>query len=95
MKTYSIKVRKEFLRKDACMEEARKIISEGRISGMSELQLAREIYCHALAFFLCDKILPLRWVKKYADPIDMQDGGDKPHRRAAFAASWIMTKGKK
>ena len=95
MKTYSIKVRKEFLRKDACMEEARKIISEGRISGMSELQLAREIYCHALAFFLCDKILPLHWVKKYADPIDMQDGGDKPHRRAAFAASWIMTKGKK
>ena len=43
MRTYSIKVRKEFLSKDVCMEEARNIISEGRISGMSELQLAREI----------------------------------------------------
>ncbi|MBR1986243.1 MAG: hypothetical protein IKK28_04585 [Mogibacterium sp.] len=62
---------------------------------MSELQLAREIYCHALAFFLCDKMLPLRWVKKYADPIDMRDGGDKLLRRAVFAASWIMTGRKK
>ncbi len=35
------------------------------------------------------------WIKRYADPIDMQDGGDKPFRRAMFAASWIMTKGKK
>ena len=95
MKTHSIRVRKEFLSKDACMEEARKIISDGKISGMSELQLAREIYCHALAFFLSDKIPPLRWVKKYADPIDMRDGGDKPLRRAVFAASWIMTKRKK
>ena len=95
MKTHSIRVKKEFLSKDACMEEARKIISDGKISGMSELQLAREIYCHALAFFLCDKILPLHWVKKYADPIDMRDGGDKPLRRAVFAASWIMTKRKK
>ena len=95
MKTYSIKVRKEFLRKDACMEEARKIISEGRISGMSELQLAREIYSHALAFYISDKVFFLHWVKKYADPIDMRDGGDTPFRRFAFAASWIMTKGKK
>ena len=74
MRTYSIKVRKEFLSKDACMEEARNIISEGMISGMSE---------------------PLRWVKKYADPIDMRDGGDKPLRRVVFAASWVMTGRKK
>ena len=95
MRTYSIKVRKEFLRKDACMEEARKIISEGRISGMSELQLAREIYSHALAFYISDKVFFLHWVKKYADPIDMRDGGDTPFRRFAFASSWIITKGKK
>lgn len=95
MKVLSIRVKKEFLDKDICMEEARKIVSEGKISGMSELQLAHEIYCHALAFYICDKIFFLQWVKKFADPIDMQDGGDKPLRRAVFAASWIMTKGKK
>ena len=91
----SIKVKKEFLKKEACIEEARKIISEGRISGMSELQLAHEIYFHALAFFLCEKVFFLRWVNKYADPIDMRDGGDTPFRRFIFAASWNMTKGNK
>ena len=95
MKVLSIRVKKEFLKKDECLREAKAILSEGKISGMSEKQLAREIYFHALAFFICDKILPLRWIKRFADPIDMQDGGDRPLRRAAFAASWIMTKGKK
>lgn len=55
MSTLSIKVKKEFLNKEACMEAACKI----------------------------------------ANPIDMQDGGDKSFRRLIFAASWIMTKGKK
>ena len=91
----SIKVKKEFLKKEACIEEAREIISERRISGMSELQLAHEIYFHALAFFFCEKVFFLRWVNKYADPIDMRDGGDTPFRRFIFAASWNMTKGNK
>jgi len=95
MSTLSIKVKKEFLNKEACMEAACKIISEGKIRGMSELQIAHEIYFHALAFFFCEKIIFLRWVRRYANPIDMQDGGDKPFRRLIFAASWIMTKGKK
>ena len=95
MKKLSIKVRKEFLNKDACMKEARRIISEGKLSGMSELQLAHEIYSHALAFYICDKITFLRWVKKYADPIDMRDGGDTKFRRLLFASSWKITKGKK
>ena len=95
MKVLSLRVKKEYLNKDACLEVARKIVSEGKISGMSELQLAREIYFHALAFFFCDKVFPLRWVKKYADPIDMQDGGDRLLRRFVFASAWIMAKGKK
>lgn len=94
MKVLSVNVRKDFLNKNVCMDEARKIVSEKKISGMSELQLAREIYFHALAFFICDKIFFLRWIKRFADPIDMQDGGDTPLRRCIFAASWIITKGK-
>jgi len=95
MSALSIRVKREFLNKDECLREARAILSEGKISGMSEIQLAHEIYFHALAFFVCDKIFPLRWIKRFADPIDMQDGGDKLLRRAVFASSWIMTKGKK
>ena len=92
MSKLSIKVKKEFLKKEACMEAARKIVSEGSISGMSELQIAHEIYFHALASFFCEKVLFLHWIKKYADPIDMRDGGDTPFRRFIYAASWIMTK---
>ncbi len=95
MKKLSIEVKKEFLNKDACMKEASRIISEGKLSGMSELQLAHEIYSHALAFYISDKIFFLNWVKKYADPIDMRDGGDTPFRRFLFASSWKITKGKK
>ena len=94
MKVLSVNVRKDFLNKNVCMDEARKIVSEKKISGMSELQLAREIYFHALAFFICDKIFFLRWIKRFADPIDMQDGGDTPLRRVIFASFWIITKGK-
>ena len=41
--------------KKACRKEAKRIISEGLITGMSEMQLAREIYSHALAFYFCEK----------------------------------------
>ena len=91
----TVSVRKEFLNKDICLVEARKIISEGKVINMNEHQLAREIYFHALAFSFCEKVSLLRWVKKFADPIDMQDGGDTPFRRFIFAVSWILTKGKK
>ena len=90
----AIKVKKEYLDKDVCLKEARQILSDGKIKNMSVLQLAHEIYFHALAFFICDKIFFLRWIKRFADPIDMQDGGDTPLRRVIFAAFWIITKGK-
>lgn len=92
---FSVNVRREFLNKDACIDEARRIISEGRISGMSEIQLAREIYFHALAYFLCGNRRALRIIKKHADPIDLRDGGDRLPMRLLFAASWKISKGKK
>ena len=77
------------------MDEARKILSEGKIKNMSELQLAREIYFHALAFYFCEKTGWFPWIKSHASPIDMKDGGDNILSRTVFAASWIITKRKK
>ena len=94
MSKLSIKVKKEFLKKEACMEEARKIISEGRISGMSELQLAHEIYFHALAFFFCERTGLMNFIKRHADPIDIRDGGDYLLMRLVFAFFWMITKRK-
>lgn len=86
-----IKVKREYLNKDACLREARRLLAEGQIRDMNELQLAREIYCHALVHFLSEKAGMFSWVRKYTDPIDLQSGGDKRLRRAVYAASWAIT----
>ena len=90
----SITVRKEYLDKDLCMVEARKILSEGKVRRMSELQLAREIYFHALAFFFCERTGLMNFIKKHADPIDICDGGDYLLMRLVFAFFWMITKRK-
>ncbi len=88
----SIRVKKDFLNKESCINEARRILSEGLIRNMSELQLAREIYFHALAFHFCERTGMFRMVKKHADPIDLADGGDRLFMKIIFAASWFFSK---
>ena len=90
----SIEVRREFLNKDVCVAEARRIISEGTIRNMSELQLAREIYFHALAFYICEKTGRMPRIKAHAHTIDLEDGGDTGFRRIVYAASWKLTRRK-
>jgi hypothetical protein len=84
----SIDVRREFLNKRTCLDEARRLISEGLVVMMNEKQLASEIYFHALAFYFCEKTGWLPRMKYHADPIDLHDGGDKHIRRVAYAAAW-------
>lgn len=88
MKISSLDVRKDFLDKKACLNEARRILREGIISGMSEKQLASEIYFHALAFFFCEKTGLFRGMKEHAHLIDLDDGGDILRRRIIYAAAW-------
>ena len=90
MNCYSIKVKREYLDKSVCREEARRIIREGHIKGMSEGQLAREIFFHALIYYACGDRRMFRRLKEHADPIDLTDGGDTMFRKAAFAASWMI-----
>ncbi len=87
----SIRVRKEYLDKDLCMAEARKILSEGKVRKMSELQLAREIYFHALAFFFCERTGLMPIIKKHADPIDISDGGDYLVMRLVYFFFWMIS----
>ncbi len=91
MKISSLEVRREFLDKKACLEEAGRILREGAISGMSQKQLASEIYFHALAFFFCEKTGLLPKMKEHADPVDLNDGGDTLLRRIVYAAAWKLS----
>ena len=88
--TVSIPVRRDFLDKNACREEARKLLREGTVCGMSEKQIARELYSHAVVFYFCERTGRFRFLKEHASPIDMRDGGDNPLMRAAFAMCWML-----
>ena len=90
----SIPVRPEFLNKDACLEEARKLQSEGHLNAMTEKQIAREIYFHAVMLHYCDRKNRQGWWREHADPINLHDGGDTLLRRAAYAVCWIMKRNK-
>ena len=86
----SIDVRREFLNREECREEARRLLSECSVTGMSELQLAREIYFHALVYYFCERTGRFRRFKEHADPIDLDDWGDSGFRKVMFAAFWNM-----
>ena len=88
MSNITIKGRKELLNKDECIAVARKLLSEGHINNMNEIQLAREIRFHALAYYFCERTGLLKRMKAHADPIDLNDGGDTGFRKAVYAASW-------
>lgn len=95
MSSISIKVRRELLDKEECLTEARMLLSEGHINNMNEIQLAREIRFHALAYYFCERTGWLKGMKAHADPIDLNDGGDTGFRRAVYAASWKIPARKK
>lgn len=88
MSKIAIPVRRAFLNKKACRREARRILSEGLIDGMSEMQLAREIYVHALAYYFCERTELFPEIKKHADPIDLRDNGDTSIKKSIFALLW-------
>ena len=86
----SIPVRREFLDKQECLKEARKLLREGALRGMNEKQIARELYSHAVVFYFCERTGRFAFLKKHASPIDMRDGGDILPSRIAFAACWFL-----
>lgn len=86
----SIPVRKEFLDKKTCLNEARKLLQEGSVHGMSEKQIARELYSHAVVFYFCERTGRFSFLREHASPVDIRDGGDNPFMRAAFAACWTL-----
>ena len=94
MKIHSLPVKREYLNKDNCRIEARRILKDELIDGMTEKQLAAEIYFHAVIYYFCERTGRFDWIKMKADPIDLCDGGDKLLRRAVFAAGWRLKRGK-
>ena len=95
MNFIQIEIKREYLNKDACLAEAGRLLEEGLVKDMSKKQLAREIYFHALAFYLSEKAEWLKSIRAHANPIDLRNGGDTMFRRAVYAAAWLIPGHKK
>ena len=88
----SLDVKREHLNRKVCMDEARRLLRDGAVTGMSVRQLAGEIYFHAVAFYMSEKIGNLPRIRSHAETIDIDDGGDTSFRRAVYGATWRLAK---
>lgn len=47
----SLPMKMAYTNKNTCLEKAQELIDNGHVTGMSKLQIAKEIYAHAIAFY--------------------------------------------
>lgn len=90
MKTMSIPVEPRFRNQEECRKEARRILEEELICGMSELELAKELRFHALVYYFCESTGLFPELKAHADPINLNDHGDTAFRKAAYHLLWLL-----
>lgn len=54
---------------------------------MDTRECAQEIYAHAWAYYH----IPIRWIRRHADPVDLKDGGDTRFRKLIYRMIWALT----
>ncbi len=83
-----------YLSKKTCLAKAGEIIRGKKIEGMSEQQIASEIYFHAAAYYTCVFLerfhIKINYIKQKADPIDLTDNGDTRFRRILYKIIWAL-----
>ena len=90
VKIHSMAAEVRLLDKSECIKEAARILREGLIDGMSESQIAKEIYFHAVVYDICKRTGKFPHFLKHSDPIDIESGGDTRARRAIYSACWLI-----
>ena len=90
MKKFSISADGRFLNKKNCIEEADRILANRHVEGMSRTRLAKEIYFHASVYDFCTRTGRLNWFRARANPIDLNDGGDRLFRRVCYHLYWRL-----
>lgn len=89
----AIPVDKKFLRKASSMVQARMLVSSRQID-MNIQECAEEIYAHTVVFYCLDTLKKIHincsWLINHANPIDLEDGGDKPYRKVIYKLIWKL-----
>ncbi len=81
-----------------CTAEAHSLIFRGIVGGMTEEQIAKEIFAHAVAYYAAPTLasIPLvgdnikAYLISHASVIDIMDGGDTLARQVAYNAIWAF-----
>lgn len=79
--------------KEECLKKAAEIRQEGKLDRLSEQEIARELYFHAVMYYLCLRLRPylhLRHIMERADPIDLSDDGDTAFRTFCYKILWRL-----
>lgn len=92
-KYMNLKMKADYYKKNECLREAKAIIENNQITGMSVRQLAAEIYTHAKVYYsfpcLPEIIRKTKFMQKAfrsaANGIDLEDNGDKFSRRICYS----------
>lgn len=89
-----LKMCKAYLSKSICYSLAVGYVANGTVKGMTALQIAEEIYAHAVAFYDTCKLQSIglnpiiaNAICSRAKVVDIEDGGDK---RTGFMVAYSM-----
>ena len=92
----NIPITEDMLSKNYCLQRAGEIKASGQITGMSQQQIAEEIYAHAVVYYYGSAAesatgLDLSSVLDHTrDGIDLCNGGDSWKRKMLYKAIWKM-----
>lgn len=96
----SLRMSKDYLSKDTCRSTAYRLILTHSVHNMSQLEIAQEIYGHAVLYYASPSLINiigpvisypiLNYIRTHGNPIDIADGGDTKKRKAAYTAIWTM-----
>lgn len=91
----SLKMDPYFRSKDNCKRKARQLLDNGKVTGMTQLEIAKEIFAHAAIYYSASKVKSIPGIGSaatnligHADPIDITNGGDTKARKVAFGLIW-------
>ena len=89
----------ELLSKRRCRKMADAYIARREITGMGAPEIAREIYFHAMVYYICLKLrrfhLPVSYLIDHANPVDLENHPDKLFRRICYRIMWMIPEWKK
>lgn len=95
--SYQEPMREDFLNKQYCADTAAFYLYLGLVSGMSQMEIAQEIYAHAMGYYCGGMLKTIGIADSVADYlishgayIDLEDGGDTTARKAAYATIWFL-----